>query len=462
MSSAQVVAEKHEHEQCLNVSEFRRLKYFYGQMLSPQDMRTEQAFFREKLRLHNRCLHGYGVVCGLLVTPVPFPEECDADDEKKLKRLQEELKELEQKNDPELECKIEELRHEIEKIKREHCHEERHTKIHIECGLALDCEGNELALRRRGTIDLLRSLSPADYKRVQQGVQDLYISICYCEQAIDPVRPVLSDACGAAPGCEYGKIQESARIQVTVDPPKRDERCEVCCGPCSCEPCVLLAKIDCFHPSEPLEEHHIHNEVRRPVSLYVPTTITGISWRNGHEYTQNQTRELLGTHQRGHAKKDEGLRIHFSRPVLASTIHPGVMETWLIEGGRGRAGNISHKAGEFVDKPKEGVVSHIIYRDTTGETLNAGDRVLIILRASFILDECCRPVDGENIGGRVPLLPEYAEKFHLHDQHHKECCVPPSGYRPWRSGDGTPGGTFESWFYVVADRDDDRGGEDNR
>ncbi|BAO90259.1 putative membrane protein [Caballeronia cordobensis] len=47
-----------------------RLRYFSRQLLTADDMRTEQAYFREKLRRHNRYLHGWGVVCGCTVEPV--------------------------------------------------------------------------------------------------------------------------------------------------------------------------------------------------------------------------------------------------------------------------------------------------------------------------------------------------------------------------------------------------------
>src|SRR5882757_7751812 len=82
-------------EACASVPEFRRLKYFYGQMLSADDFNLEQAYFREKLKLHNRCLHGYGVVCGLLLEPVPIPKECvPAEEEKQWKELLAELEQL--------------------------------------------------------------------------------------------------------------------------------------------------------------------------------------------------------------------------------------------------------------------------------------------------------------------------------------------------------------------------------
>ena len=53
-------------------------------MLGVNDFRTEQAYFREKQKLHNRCLHGYGTVCGLMVVALPPPKVCktEADHER--------------------------------------------------------------------------------------------------------------------------------------------------------------------------------------------------------------------------------------------------------------------------------------------------------------------------------------------------------------------------------------------
>src|SRR5262249_27245113 len=81
---------------CPPVPEFRRLNYVYGQLLGVADFQAEQSYFREKQRLHNRCLHGYGVVCGLLVGPVDVAPDCqpkNATDARDLERL---LKTLEQ------------------------------------------------------------------------------------------------------------------------------------------------------------------------------------------------------------------------------------------------------------------------------------------------------------------------------------------------------------------------------
>jgi hypothetical protein len=48
--------------------QFERPRFFAGKLLTADDLRTEQDYFRGKLRLHNRFLHGWGVVTGLAVT----------------------------------------------------------------------------------------------------------------------------------------------------------------------------------------------------------------------------------------------------------------------------------------------------------------------------------------------------------------------------------------------------------
>src|SRR5215510_9857569 len=62
---------------CDSMPDLTRLRYFHGQMLIANDLQAEQDYFREKLKLHTRCLHGYGTVCGLKVIAVKTEEECD-------------------------------------------------------------------------------------------------------------------------------------------------------------------------------------------------------------------------------------------------------------------------------------------------------------------------------------------------------------------------------------------------
>lgn len=70
---------------------FDRLRFFPGRLLTAGDFALEQNYFRGKQKLHNRALHGFGIVSGLRVTA-------------------------------------------------------QSGKIFVTAGLALDCEGNELVL----------------------------------------------------------------------------------------------------------------------------------------------------------------------------------------------------------------------------------------------------------------------------------------------------------------------------
>ena len=50
-----------------------RVRYFTRQLITPDDLTLEQEYFRNKLRRHNRFLHGWGVVCGCIVRPAYNP-----------------------------------------------------------------------------------------------------------------------------------------------------------------------------------------------------------------------------------------------------------------------------------------------------------------------------------------------------------------------------------------------------
>jgi hypothetical protein len=47
-------------------------RYYPRQLITPDDLTLEQNYFRDRMRRHNRLLHGWGVVCGALVCPVPI------------------------------------------------------------------------------------------------------------------------------------------------------------------------------------------------------------------------------------------------------------------------------------------------------------------------------------------------------------------------------------------------------
>ncbi|MFM5949660.1 MAG: hypothetical protein ACKOPM_10595 [Novosphingobium sp.] len=496
----------HAHQTCAEIPEFERLNYFYGQMLGAADFRSEQAYFREKLKLHNRCLHGYGVVCGLEVIPVIEETCCPPEDAEQMGAIRAKLQQIEVAIDAlqgkleadglddderkQIEAEIAKLSAEREQLRRKleghgksnldgspSCDDDvPGTRIKVQCGLALDCEGNEIVLRQAVLIDLWALLGKTGQRRLREaGRGRIYLGICYCGEPINPTRPIVPDSCGAVSDCNFGKTRESVRFTATLDAPKPDERCETCCAGCGCE-CQLLAAID-WHAGSAIGPAQIDNSLRRAIGTYEPTVITGISWEQGKTYSPSEAKEVLGTEREG--PRSKGIEIAFSRPVYAETLTPGVIDVWRVQGGRGLRGMISNVECSYVDKPDSGLVSSVFYRDDSGETLNDGDRIIVIVRGDFILDHCCKPLDGNHVGGRVPQLEAYrptapaaaappppesateaakAEQGPTGQQAAPEKCggrspavpcrLPPGGIGPWTSGNGSAGGTFESWFYI--------------
>ncbi len=58
-------------EHCCDLDCFVRPNFFHGHLLSADDLASAQLYVIEKNKLHNRLLHGFGVVCGLRLTCSP-------------------------------------------------------------------------------------------------------------------------------------------------------------------------------------------------------------------------------------------------------------------------------------------------------------------------------------------------------------------------------------------------------
>jgi hypothetical protein len=439
---------------CGEMPELKRLNYFYGQMLGVNDFRTEQSYFREKLKLTNRCLHGFGVVCGLMVTQEGAPQDCNGQSDAERRKIEAELKDLEAKlraareaGDEASVKAIEEqmaiLRQRLQSLPPGECTPAPSAKVIVEPGLAFDCEGNQVIVARAHSFDPWDLLSDTDRRRVLDGQgSDLYLSICYCEHGVDPVRPVMPNACGATNECSYGKTREGYQLMLSTTAPAPDTRCESCCNCCE-ESCLPLAVLRGYRKGEAATS--VDNSVRRLISTYPATTITGISWTHGASYSAAEASAILGTPDKA------GLQIDFSRPVLTSSLTDGVIDLWVIEGGRTNRAGVFYLEGAFEDFGGAPTVSSVRFSYQGDETLDPGDRVMITVRCAFILDECCKPVDGVHVGGRTPLIEAFKEFDHADPN--LRCAVKPPGYGPWTSGSSTPGSSFESWFFIESARD---------
>jgi hypothetical protein len=437
------------------VPELQRLTYFYGQLLGPKDLLGEQAYLREKLRLANRLLHGWGVVCGLEVEPAPEDEDCVSHTDKDRKARRQERDELRGQvaeateaadklddKDPaqaELTKRRDELQARLDELEAAaDPDEDRHLAgpcVTVRPGVALDCRGDEVVLREPIVFDLWRSLSRADQERVKSGTHRVWVSICYCERPVDPARPLYGDACAAPADCAYARIRETVTVKVTVDRPQQPARCEACFPDCP-DPCVALARITDFHPGEELAPEQVDNGVRRMLTRHQLTTITGISFVHGATYGRDLATELLR----------DGFEVRFSQPVRVDSLTDQVVEILVYQGGSGRAGDVYAKPGRYRNLPTTPpLADRFVYQQRGDERLEYGDLCVIKVKADFILDECCRAVDGNHLGGRVPLLPGY-QKFEA--ERPTSCAVSPDRPGAWVSGNGSQGGTFETWFLV--------------
>lgn len=414
---------------------FRRLRYFHGQMLTARDFQREQTYFREKLKLRMRCLLGYGVVCGLYVEPA------DHDDHDH-KAADEPAGDDAGKDRP----------------------DDRHgkAKVRITSGLGVDCDGNELVVNGSCVVDLREALSGDDRTGGGDKTKTVWIGIEYDERAVEPTRTVHNSNCADTSDCQCGYTEESYVVRVTTHEPPQDERCETCCS--RCEHKVLwLARIDDVDWDRAVRQDQIHMEIRRAFGKRVPTVITGINWVHGHTYTVDEAKQLLGTQ-----RDSGGLVVWFSNEVRTDSLKPGVVDIQVIEGGAGRNADTWYMGGKFEEPTGGEFTKRFRFRQTTRETLQDGDRVLVTVRAAFILDRCCRPVDGTNVGGKVPFVRrgreidtggEWPDPLAANESEAATettttpgCAVPPSGIGPWTSGTGAGGDVFESWFFITEGR----------
>jgi hypothetical protein len=193
-----------------------RTRFFPRQLVGADDLTQDQIYFREKLRRHNRLLHGWGVVCGAGVTY----EKCVAT---------------------------------------------------VSEGYVLGPYGDEILIDRDTSIDVCKqdavsSLDCGDVDvwcgdppRVRDGAT-VYLAVRHVER---PARPVRSPGCGCDNGgCEFSRIRDGFELKVLTELPSayraaRTDASELeaawsCqagsarakCPPCPSDPWVVLCDLE--------------------------------------------------------------------------------------------------------------------------------------------------------------------------------------------------------------------------
>ncbi len=426
----------HDGECCIVAGPFDHLSYLYGQMLTPSHLQRAQRSVYEKLKLHNRCLHGWGVVCGLAVSAVPMEKECPpegAECPPEERAAPGEREGPEKSEEQEVVAAEEQAASKVPPERPVDPCALPKTELRVGCGVAIDCPGNDLVVREPLTIDLYAALSPADRKVVDDDqAHTLWVSLCFRSYGIERVRGMTPDDCGGGSAAFWAFQREGACVRVTLERPEHTDACETCCTCCDSE-CVLLARVDDYRRGRRVGR--IDDSVRRPLSRYVPTVVAGVGWHHGATYSSDDVDDLLWT---------TGLKVRFSRPVHAETLTDGVCDVYVH-----RRHNQDVWVMDGTLEVGTGMVSELVYRgdEDHRENIDPRDRIVFVLRGDLVLDHCCVPVDGNHVGGLVPPLAGTAAKP-LRVRPKLACADWPRRIGPWASGNGVPGGTFESWFFA--------------
>jgi hypothetical protein len=200
-----------EREFCAN-GLLERPRYFPRQLITPAEMTLEQNYFRDKMRRHNRLLHGWGVVCGAKVCLSPKPDKSDAEP----------------------------------------------WKVAAHPGYILDPFGNEIMIDRERVVDLRTEGLISVCGEPAGEVADPWCSDVFVRRKEVLTRPVRVQPAGCGCGdtqCEFSRFCDGYEIGVLnrcpeshENPPPLDLQELVTgrlldCHECPTDPWVVLAKV---------------------------------------------------------------------------------------------------------------------------------------------------------------------------------------------------------------------------
>jgi hypothetical protein len=421
-----------------------RSNYYTGKLLTERDFKEEQRYHTDKLRLHYMALHGWGLVCGLTVHPHP------------------------------------------------HCPK---LRIVVEEGLGIDDCGREVRLLRDMELALPQpdtTTTPAqpcppdpsqgqpppnqtpgtpgqnptgaepkaEQRDTDEGT-DLYVCIRYCENPLE-YTPAPFDDCGCnANGQQPNRICESSELKIFEGEPdfmKKIHEYRHCCEEDDCieiykrvlKHChcpgrigwLPLAVIKNFIAGQAVTEAMIDNWTVRPIlpstrmldhliqcilDRLPPaplTTIVNFNWGHGEVYN---CKEFLNTYV-GRQDTTRGFEVEFSGAVHPDGITANSFQAEIVRlpqnAQQARAVEVLPGSVTVAADGKSCTLSidSTYARDLDGQNFD----VYIRLRCDVIVDERGHAVDGD-------LLARYANGAYVVDG---------------PTGDGIPGGLFESWIQV--------------
>ena len=414
-----------------NIPPLCRNNYFTGKLLTERDFTAEQKYMADKLRLHHIALHGWGVVCGLKVRPHP--------------------------NCPDL-------------------------RIIVEPGLAVDGCGREVRVPQQVELTLppptaisMEDPCPTDELEEEkyglgeeqtnyQPMVSLYVCLRYVEWGAEQMpAPFNECACGSS-STQPNRICEGYELTIATDEPKgfdlvRREKeawdsqdpeaiyksmLDGCQEPCHVD-CIPLAVIRDFIPGQELRKESIHQRACRRrlpsttdldrlihcILKKIPTRnltrITEINWTHRFEYHAHDfMRQFIGEHD-----SSPGFEITFDRPVHKDGITQRIFQAIAVryvENMYGAGLPEVVPASVRLNEERTRIHLHIDPHYARNRLEKTRFDLYLLLRSNLIIDDHGSPIDGELLAG-LDGDGEYVTKF--------------------PTGDGVPGGLFESWIRVV-------------
>jgi hypothetical protein len=431
-----------------DLDRFCRNHYFTGKLLTARDLTLEQRYMRDKLRLHHRVLHGWGVACGLLVKPHPYCpdlriivepgvaiDQCGYEIVVPIPVEIELPRPSRKRMNADNPCPPDEQGHDTGKEKYAANGRQQYG-------------GNE-----RGRTNEYKSWrEPCD---PAEPSVPLAVCIRYaeCEEEFAPA-PFDECGCNAANRRQPSRICEGFAIELRLEEPDRIEPCaETNCAdlfrqalePCA-QPqrpnCIPLAFIEDYRRGETVIEQRINNRDYRPLLASTHllervlrcladrapgqtlTRVQDIGWTHAQEY---HCHDFLKFYT-GNSESEGSFSVEFESPVRSDAWNRTFQAIVVRDRGRGPAGQLElAPARVWQSADRRRCYLQIDRSWAEQELRDIRFDVYLTLRCGLILDDDGRPVDGN-------LLARLVEDD-------KYLVAPPTG-------NGLPGGTLESWITV--------------
>jgi hypothetical protein len=409
-----------------DIPQFCRNSYYRGKLLTERDFTDEQRYGIDKMRMHSLALHGWGVVCGLVVSRHPY------------------------------------------------CPEKR---LVVGKGLAIDGCGREIYLLADDYVSLPQpapgSVPPKPTSQVPDGERedgeddrheddgcyvppvpkDLYISICYAECETEFAPAPFDDCSCTTSSQKANRVCEGYKLEISEQKPACwDESTHVscehedcgylyheareCCRDTGSFTCLPLAVIHNFIEGEPVDENQIDNwgprrqlassetldKIIRCILTKLPaeelTRIEDTNWEHNRRMLCREfIEEYVGT-----AERPQGFRIEFSHHVSAHALDARSFQALVVFHPENLSEPMQmHIAPAHVEHDPDETNWVRLHIDPAYARRHLDGRsfdLFLTLKCDVIRDRHGHAVDGDFICHRLP------------------------------TGNHIQGGTFESWVRV--------------